>query len=125
MRNAVNCSPGACPRTKNTLPGGQLANPTPQRWFDPTAYTVPAAGFQGTPGRNTVIGPPVRRTDLAFAKRFPIAATRRLDVRAELFNGFNNSHLGAPATNISNPTAGIITAADDARNMQLAVRMIW
>ena len=57
--------------------------------------------------------------------RFPIAATRRLEVRAELFNVFNNTNFGAPATNISNPTAGIITAADDARHMLLAVRMIW
>jgi len=38
---------------------------------------------------------------------------------------FNNTKFGAPATNISNPTAGIITVADDARNMQLAVTMIW
>jgi len=38
---------------------------------------------------------------------------------------FNNTNFGGPATNISNPTAGIITVADDARNMQLTVRMIW
>jgi hypothetical protein len=118
------------PSRANFAPGrqgdkGQLANPTPQLWFDPTAYTVPAAGFQGTAGRNTIIGPPFRRTDLAFAKRFPIATTRRLEVRAEVFNVFNNTNFGAPSTNISNPTAGIITAADDARNMQFAVRMIW
>ena len=32
---------------------------TARRWFDPTAYAVPSAGFQGTAGRNTLRGPVV------------------------------------------------------------------
>ena len=50
------------PSRANFAPGreedkGKLDNPTIAKWFDPTAYTVPAAGFQGTAGRNTLIGP--------------------------------------------------------------------
>ena len=50
---------------------GQLDDPTPTRWFDASAYSLPAAGFQGTAGRNTLIGPSFKRMDLSFTKRIP------------------------------------------------------
>jgi len=104
---------------------GELSNPTPDKWFDPTAYTVPAAGFQGTAGRNTLIGPAYRRTDVAISKRFPLVASSRLEFRAEIYNLFNNTNFGVPAANISNPNVGTITTADDARYLQLAMRVSW
>jgi hypothetical protein len=104
---------------------GELADPTQQRWFDVTAYRVPAAGFQGRAGRNTLRGPAYNRTDLALAKRFPFAATTRLEFRAEVFNLFNTTNFGTPASNISNVNAGIISTADDARNVQLSARFVW
>jgi hypothetical protein len=104
---------------------GELDNPTPQRWFDVTAYRVPAAGFQGHAGRNTLRGPAYNRTDLALSKRFPLAATARLEFRAEVFNLFDRTNFGTPASNISNVNAGIISTADDARNVQLSARFLW
>src|SRR6185503_14451982 len=59
---------------------------TARRWFDPTAYAIPAAGFQGTAGRNTLRGPAYRRLDVALAKRFPFSSSGRLEFRAEIFN---------------------------------------
>jgi hypothetical protein len=104
---------------------GALDNATPLRWFDPSAYVVPAAGFQGTAGRNTLIGPAFRRTDISFSKRFLVAPGKRLEFRCEVYNLFNDTNFGSPAANISNPNVGVITAADDARNVQLGVRFIW
>ena len=98
---------------------------TALRWFDPTAYTVPAAGFQGTAGRNTLRGPSYRRLDVAFAKRFPFNAAGRLEFRAEIFNLLNTTNFGTPAGNISNSNAGVITTADDPRNAQLSLRVVW
>ena len=63
---------------------------------------MPSAGFQGTAGRNTLRGPSYNRIDLAFAKRFPFASTARLEFRAEVFNLFNTTNFGTPASNISN-----------------------
>ena len=70
------------PSRANFAPGreedkGRLDNPTIAKWFDPTAYTVPAAGFQGTAGRNTLIGPDFRRVDLSVTKRIPLGGSRR------------------------------------------------
>ncbi len=103
---------------------GVLSNPTPEQWFDKTAYVLPAAGFQGTAGRNTLIGPGSRSTDVSFIKRFPIQAMR-IEFRGEIFNLFNNTNFGQPDANISNVTAGVISAADDARSMQFGLRVIW
>jgi hypothetical protein len=118
------------PARANFAPGragdaGKLSNPSQQKWFDPAAYTVPPAGFQGTAGRNTLIGPPFRRTDAALSKRFRLRGSSRLELRAEIFNLLNNTNFGVPSANISNPDVGIITTADQARYMQLVARMIW
>jgi hypothetical protein len=104
---------------------GKLKNPTPERWFDASAYTVPAAGFQGRAGRNTLRGPAFNRTDISFSKRFPFATGRRFEFRTEIYNLFNNTNFGTPPSNISNPTVGIITNADEARYIQLAMRLVW
>jgi hypothetical protein len=104
---------------------GILDNPTPEQWFDKTAYALPAAGFQGTAGRNTLIGPGSRQTDFSFSKRFPIGNSLRLEFRGEIFNLFNNTNFGQPDSNISNVTAGVISTADDARSMQFGFRVTW
>ena len=39
---------------------------TPARWYDPCAFTVPAAGFLGTAGRNTGTATTARQVQLAL-----------------------------------------------------------
>lgn len=117
------------PQRVNYAPGreddkGILDNPSQAQWYDRTAYVVPAAGFQGTAGRNTLIGPGSKVFDFSFSKRFPIGAAR-LEFRGEMFNLFNWTNFGQPDGNISNATGGIISQADDARSMQFGVRVAW
>src|SRR5262249_34914061 len=54
--NVCQCGSFVPQRVNLVTPGnfGQLDDPTPQRWFDTSAYSIPAAGTQGTAGRNTV-----------------------------------------------------------------------
>jgi hypothetical protein len=128
--NALQTLGSFVPSRANFAPGregdkGKLEDPTDARWFDASAYSVPAAGFQGTAGRNTLIGPGFKRMDLAFTKRFPIHQETRADFRVEVFNLFNWVNFGVPAANISNTNVGIITSADDPRIVTLSVRVGW
>jgi hypothetical protein len=118
------------PQRANFAPGresdkGKLEDPTPERWFDASAYTLPPAGFQGRAGRNTLRGPAFRRTDISFSKRFPFPTSSRLEFRVEIYNLFNQTNFGTPPANISNPNVGIITTADEARYVQFAMRISW
>jgi hypothetical protein len=120
---------GFVPNRMNFAPGregdkGRLDDPSQARWFDPTAYQLPPAGFQGTAGRNTLIGPAYRRTDLSVARQLRISGAT-VDLRGEIFNLLNTTNFGNPAANISNTSAGVISSADDARYLQLVLRVRW
>jgi hypothetical protein len=103
---------------------GKLDNPTVTQWYDRTAYVVPATGFQGTVGRNTLIGPGSKQVDFSISKNFPVG-TSRLEFRWEIFNLLNTTNFGQPDGNISNVTAGVISTADDARSMQFGLRFAF
>jgi len=124
--NVCQCGSFIPQRVNMVTPGnnGQLDDPVYTRWFDVTAYAVPAAGTQGTAGRNTVRGPGTQRVDLSFIKRIPLGRAR-MELRAEIFNLFNHANFGNPDTNISNVTAGVISLADDGRNSQFGFRVLW
>jgi len=124
--NVCQCGSFIPQRVNMVTPGnnGQLDDPVYTRWFDVTAYAVPAAGTQGTAGRNTVRGPGTQRVDLSFIKRIPLGRAR-MELRAEIFNLFNHANFGPPDANISNLTAGVISVADDGRNSQFGFRVLW
>jgi hypothetical protein len=128
--NALQSLGSFVPSRANFAPGreedkGKLDDASAARWFDPTAYTQPAAGFQGTAGRNTLVGPAFRRVDLSVTKRVPFGAARRVDFRVEIFNALNTVNFGNPNANISNANVGTITTADDPRTVQLSLRVNW
>jgi hypothetical protein len=104
---------------------GEVDNPSQTQWYDRTAYVVPASGFQGTVGRNTLIGPGSKTVDLSLAKRFATGGASRLEFRWDIFNLLNATNFGQPDGNISNVTAGVISTADDARHMQFALRFVF
>lgn len=88
-----NLKPG---KSNNPVLGG------PDRYFDPTVFELPPAGFYGNVGRNTIIGPGLATTDLSFVKQFRIAEDRSLDFRLEVFNVWNRANFGLPRNRIFN-----------------------
>jgi hypothetical protein len=125
--NVCQCGSYVPQRVNIVTPGsfGQLDDPTPGHWFDPTAYTVPANGTQGNAGRNTVRGPGTQQVNASLSKRFSIGPKARLEFRAEVFNLLNHDNFGTPDANISNGTVGTITTADDGRSAQFGFRFVW
>lgn len=108
------------------------------QWFDPTAFTLPAPGTLGTVGRDTLIGPDYRTVDVGVIKNVALRSSFSVQLRAEVFNLANRANFALPSPNTfvqapngggsSNATAGRITAlaaGATARQVQLAVKMIF
>ncbi len=120
--NRPNLLPG---RSNNPILGG------PERYFDPSVYSVPPPGTLGNAGRNTIIGPSVFNLDVSLQKEFLLDAKRKIQFRAEFFNLPNHPNFAVPrrgSTDVSSgaasPTAGRITSTvTPPRQIQFALRL--
>jgi hypothetical protein len=131
--NPVNGETAGCTNPNGTLaiPAGQKLR-TPDRWFDPCAFGLPAAGFYGNIGRNTVTGPGLSTFDFTLVKTTSFSEQKKLEFRAEFFNLFNHANFFFPVINIFNSSrdysgnAGRITDTTTAnRQIQLGLKLIF
>jgi carboxypeptidase family protein/TonB-dependent receptor-like protein len=113
------------------VPAGQKLH-TPERWYDPCAFVLPAAGFYGNLGRNTVTEPGLTAVDFTLVKTTPLAEQKKLEFRAEFFNLFNHANFGLPVLNVFNSSrvrsgnAGTITGTSTSnRQIQLGMKLIF
>ncbi len=122
---------GPSPERPDLVPG-RSSNPIkggPVQYFDPTAFTLPAPGFYGTLGRNTLTGPGLVSFDGAVNKSFLFGERSRLQLRAEVFNIINRANFAIPSQrNVFTTTgrvasAGLITnTLTSSRQVQLGAR---
>ncbi len=97
---------------------------TPDRWFNPAAFTAPAAYTFGNAGRNTVYGPGLQTLDFALEREFAITESGRFQIRGEFFNAMNHVNLGTPNRFVNTPQFGTITdAATPGREVQVSARL--
>jgi hypothetical protein len=105
---------------------------TVNQWFDPTAFTLPAAGTLGTVGRHSLRGPKYVNVDLSAIKNVRVQGTQ-LQFRLEAFNLLNRANFNLPTANVFtaapngggtySATAGRITSALPARQLQVAMKV--
>ena len=97
---------------------------TADAWFNPAAFSTPAAFTFGNVGRNSVYGPGLQTLDLALQREFSVTENVKLQIRAEAFNALNHTNLGTPNRFVNTPQFGTITeAATPGREIQLGVRL--
>jgi hypothetical protein len=97
---------------------------TSDAWFNPAAFSTPAAFTFGNVGRNTVYGPGLQTLDVALHREFAVTEKMRFQFRAELFNALNHTNLGTPNRFVNTPQFGTITeAATPGREVQLGARI--
>lgn len=125
----------AANRPNSTGVSAKLENRTPARWFDTTQFVNPPNFTFGNIGRTLpdVRGPGTVNFDLSVTKDTNLSEKLRLQLRAEAFNVFNQVNYrnpgvsfqpGSAGTNISG-NFGLITAARDARIMQVALKLLF
>ena len=117
------------------LVAGKSNNPVlggPDKYFDPTAFTLPPAGTYGNLGRNTVRAPKLVNLDFNLAKAIPINEQWKMDFRAEFFNVFNHANFSFPNNQIFGTngqilgSAGVITSTvTTSRQIQFGVKLIF
>ena len=95
--------------------------------FQTSDFPSPAAGSNGSLGKNTFTGPAFRSVDLSLLKNFrlPISEDSQLQFRAEFFNLLNQVNLYLPNINLNSSTFGKSTQAFDAREIQFALKILF
>jgi hypothetical protein len=96
------------------------------RWFDPSAYAVPAPFTFGNSPRNLLFVPGDIVFDLSVIKDTSITERTNLQFRAEFFNFPNHANLGGPGTNISvAASVARITSVGDPRQIQFGAKFLF
>jgi len=106
-----------------------LDNPTPEQWFNTTAFIqnkiVTGQPVDGNTPRNSLEGPGFRVVDLAISRDFRLPKGR-LTFRAEATNAFNVVNYGQPGASVpsgaTSTTFGVIRSARAMRQVQLGLR---
>jgi hypothetical protein len=113
----------------------------PDRYFDPSAFTLQPAGFLGTSGRNILTGPGMTNLDFSLAKDTPLkklGESGALEFRAEFFNILNHANFALSDTSrqifagsadgeAPLATAGTITTTGQlrSRQIQFALKLLF
>jgi len=94
-----------------------------QRWFDTTAVAAPPQFTFGNAGRTVLTGPGLAKIDLSLLKNFALSERFNLQLRAEAFNALNHANFEDPGNAMGGPNFGVISAAKDARSVQLGLKL--
>jgi hypothetical protein len=108
----------------NRIGSGNLDNPTIAKWFDKTAFTLPANFTYGNSGVDILREDRFKNLDLSLFKQFQFNERMRLQFRAEAFNLTNTPSFSAPGTNIDTASGGIVTSTiSTPRNIQFGLKL--
>jgi hypothetical protein len=104
---------------------------TAAQWFNTGAFSLPAPFTFGSAGRNDVFGPSYVDLDLSLQKDFALPwESSRLQFRFDTYNFFNHPNFNVPgriatfnsAGVQTSPTFGVVTSAQDPRELQFALK---
>lgn len=110
---------------------GPITLGTVGRWFDPSAYALPASGTWGNVRRGSLTGPGLATVDFSLFKTTKISERVALQFRSEFFNIANhaNYHIPNPVVfsgSAISPSAGLITStATTSRQIQFGLKLIF
>jgi hypothetical protein len=98
---------------------------TPSQWFDTSVYSLPALFSFGNAPRNSVIGPGLEEFDFSLQKEIPLRERVRLQFRGETYNLLNHPNFNIPNRIAFTPNFGSISSAQDSRQLQFALKLLF
>jgi Carboxypeptidase regulatory-like domain/TonB dependent receptor-like, beta-barrel len=106
-----------------------ISNPTAQKWFNTSCFVAPPGPpvyRRGDAGRNILRADAYKDLDLGIYKEFPLfSEQRRLQVRFESFNTFNQHSFTIPDATVNDPGYGRVFGASPGRILQVAAKLIF
>ena len=115
----------------NLVPGqNPNAGPkTVREWFNTGAFALAPKGNFGNAGRNIITGPGYVDWDATLSRSFPVMERVQGEFRAEAFDLLNHPNFYNPVTQGtqygSGSAFGTITQANNARELQFALRLLF
>ncbi len=95
-------------------------------YFAGYTFTTPSPNNPfGDLSRNAFRAPNFEQWDFAANKNFQIRESMRLQFRSEFFNFTNRTNFGIPTTNLNSSAFGTIRSTFPARQIQLALKLIF
>ena len=92
-------------------------------YFNPLAFAVPKAGFFGTAGRNTILGPSTFTTNIGVSRSFRMGDDRRrLEFRVDSSNFVNSVNITGIGTVLNANNYGLATNAAGMRTVSMSLR---
>jgi hypothetical protein len=92
------------------------------KWFNTAAFVAAPVDRRGNAKVGMIQGPHWRQGDVSLRKSFRFSQTRKIEVRAEVFNVLNTVNLNNPNTQVDNSAYGTITSARIPRQSQFTLR---
>jgi hypothetical protein len=98
-----------------------------RQYFNTKAFEQPAPYTFGSAPRTlpNLRGPGYFTTNLSLQRDFNFTDNARLQIRAEAFNVFNRANFQVPGTVLGASSFGVITSAEDPRQVQFAARIYF
>jgi len=107
----------------NVFRNPALSNPTPDRWFDTSAFAVPPPYTFGNAGRNILRGPGLATVDVSLSRQLALSERNSLQFQAQAFNLLNRANFDLPEhfADVS-ATFGKVFSAKAPRQLQFSLR---
>ena len=108
------------------LPGGRSRVETTAAFFNPDVFSLPPPGTPyGNARFDMLFGPTYISTDLSAFKALSLPKRATLQIRADVFNAFNNVNLNDPDATKTSPDFGTISGAASPRIVQVVLRLSY
>jgi hypothetical protein len=99
---------------------------TPAQWFNTmTAFALPTSFTFGNTPRSNVIGPGLVDLDTSLQKEIALQESLKMQFRFDVFNLLNHPNFNLPGRIFGASNFGVISSAQDPRELQFALKLMF
>jgi hypothetical protein len=109
----------------NLVGDPKITDPSPERWFNTSAFARPAYGTFGDAGRNILTGPGFSSVNISAIKNTTLREGVALQFRVEVFNLLDHANFDLPNSFFGSPSFGSVLSAGTPRRLQFGLKLLF